>query len=93
MTKAALRLAVHRLIASSISVLICVPIKDYTYAVFHWVNTRPHSHHGDDRCRPLSFELAVELRLCKKSARRLQNLIGPAQLFVLTLELFDALRI
>ena len=39
MTKAALRLAVYRLIASSISVLICVPIKDNTCAVFHWVNT------------------------------------------------------
>ena len=39
---------------------------------------RPHSCHGSDRCTPLAFELAVELRLRKKSAGRLQYLIGSA---------------
>lgn len=34
---------------------------------------------GGGRCRPSRLESAVELRLCKKRAGRLQDVIGPAQ--------------
>lgn len=52
---------------------------------------RPRSRLGGGRCRPSRLESAVELRLRKKRAGRLQDVVGPAQLFVLAFELLDAL--
>src|SRR5690606_5056768 len=53
-------------------------------------SARPHTGPGAGRCRRLFLLFAVERRLSEKSTCRLQDFIGPAQLFDLTLERFDA---
>ena len=47
---------------------------------------RPQRCHGVDRQRPSRLDSAVELRLGEKRAGQLQNLIGSAQLPVLSLQ-------
>lgn len=52
---------------------------------------RPRSRHGGGRCSSSRLQSAVELRLRKKRAGRLQDVVGPAQLLDLTFQLLDAL--
>ena len=52
-------------------------------------SARPRKRPGSGRCRPSGLESAVELRLGKKRAGRLEDLIGPAQFLVLALQLLE----
>ena len=52
---------------------------------------RPHRHHGTDLQSQLALDATVQLRLRKKSARSLEDVIGSAQLLVLSLQLLESL--
>src|SRR5690606_26218777 len=56
-------------------------------------SARPRTCPGMYRRSPSGLQPAVELRLGEKSARQLQDLIGPAQLLVLAFELLHALGV
>ena len=53
---------------------------------------RPHRHLGIYLQSQLALDATVQLRLRKKSARSLENVIGSAQFLVLSLKLFELLR-
>lgn len=59
----------------------------------HARSTRPQTACGAGRRRLSGFDAAGELRLGEKRAGQLQDLVGLAQLAVLSLQVFDALGI
>ena len=50
---------------------------------------RPHRHRDTGLQSQLALDATVQLRLRKKSARSLEDVIGPAQLLVLSLKLLE----
>lgn len=54
---------------------------------------RPHRHRDTGLQSQLALDATVQLRLRKKSARSLEDVIGPAQLLVLSLRLFEPLTL
>jgi len=54
-------------------------------------SARPNRRLDAGRRRPSGLESAVELRQGKKSARQLENFVGPAQLFDFALQRLDAI--
>ncbi len=52
---------------------------------------RPHRHHDTGLQSQLTLDATVQLRLRKKSARSLEDVIGSAQFLVLSLQLLESL--
>ena len=52
---------------------------------------RPHRHRDTGLQSQLALDATVQLRLRKKSARSLEDVIGTAQLLVLSLQLLESL--